>query len=208
MALSNSRCAWVNKSTSNIPVYDGWQASSAHVGGQTVGGNKIGEIYPNEFYTLIPNPTPNFTSYIIIFQDPNKVERKGNIETSYGTTLGNYAWVSGQEPYHYFNSNGTTLVASATETISGTTYRIFTVYGTARNYKDSGGTDRGTLAVGTKLATLESTTGVTYGGYMLFYKKKVGTGAWTDLVSGGSSTYGFVDLGLNIGSFPNNRTIR
>jgi hypothetical protein len=101
------------------------------------------------------------------------------------------------------NSNGSSLSASATESIGGTTYRIFTVK-KAVTYRNSAGTSQGTLAVGTKLATTQSTTGQTYGGYMLFAKKKVGSGAWQDLVSGG---YGFVDLGLSKGSMPDNRAI-
>jgi hypothetical protein len=209
MAFSNSRVAWVNRSSSNIPVYEKTVSSQAHTGGITAGGAQIGTIYPNEFYTLIPNPenppfTVNYiTSYQIIFRDGSGVQKTGYIETSPGYTLGEYGWVSSQEPYHYFNSNGSSLVSSATESISGVTYRIFTVQ-KAVTYRNSAGTSQGTLAVGTKLATDQSTTGQTYGGYMLFKKKKVGSGAWQDLVSGG---YGFVDLGLSQGSMPNNRAI-
>lgn len=47
------------------------------------------------------------------------------------------------------------------------------------------------------------TTGQTKGHYMQFYKKKVGT-SWVNLCPGG---YGFVDLGFDVGSKPNNRAI-
>lgn len=53
MALSNTRCAWVNRSSTTFPVYDDLVHSSIHTGGVTAGGNIIGHIYPNEFYTLI-----------------------------------------------------------------------------------------------------------------------------------------------------------
>lgn len=91
------------------------------------------------------------------------------------------------------------------ETINGKSYRIFTVYGSARSYRNPAGTLMGTLPVGTKLATNESSTGQTYDGYMVFNKKKLPNGSWQDLVSTG---YGFVDLGLDVGSFPSNRPIR
>jgi hypothetical protein len=179
-----------------------------HVGGSTPGGNVVAEILQNEFYTLIPNSSFYITSYEIIIKNPNNKVIHGYIETSPGYTFPNYSWVAQQEPYHYYNSNGTTLVASASENIGGITHRIFTVYGSARPYRDSSGASKGTIAVGTKLAARDSTTGVTYGDHMLFYKKKVGTGAWTDVVSSGSSTYGFVDLGMAAGVFPATCQIR
>ena len=210
MAFSNSRVAWVNRSNTQIPVYEKTVSSQGHVGGVTAGGTQIGKIFPNEFYTLIPNPENppftynNVTSYQIIFRDGNGAEKRGYIETQpNGITNPMAAWLSSQEPYHYFNSNGSSLVSSATESIGGTTYRIFTVK-KAVTYRNSAGTSQGTLAVGTKLATAQSTTGQSYGGYMVFSKKKVGTGNWQDLVSGG---YGFVDLGLSQGSEPATRAI-
>lgn len=210
MAFENQRAAWVNRSSTQIPVYEKLVPSKGHVGGITAGGAQIGKISSNEFYTLIPNPeNPPFTynymtSYQIIFRHGNSTEKKGYIETQpSGITYPLAAWVSSQEPYHYFNSNGSSLVSSAAESISGTTYRIFTVKKVV-TYRNRAGTSQGTLAVGTKLATMQSTTGQTYGGYMLFSKKKIGTGSWQDLVSGG---YGFVDLGLSKGSEPVTRAI-
>ena len=212
MAFENQRVAWVNRSSTNIPVYNSLVSSGAHVGGVTAGGGSAGAIYPNEFYTLVPNPENppfsynNVTSYKIIFRNGSGNQTVGYIETNPGGyTNPMAAWLSSQEPYHYFNSNGSTLVSSASETISGSTYRIFTV-NKAVTYRNSAGVSQGTLAVGTKLATNQSTTGETYGGYMVFHKKKVGTGSWQNLVSG--SDYGFVDLGLSQGSEAATRAIR
>ena len=168
-----------------------------------MGGNKIGEIYPGGLYCLIPNSAMNGTSEQIVLQEAKGVERRGYIETSPGYTLGAHPWAAYQEPFHYYNSNGSSLVASQQLTISGTSYRIFTVK-KAVTYRNSSGTSQGSLAVGTQIATTASTTGQTYAGYMIFYKKKVGSGAWQNLVSGG---YGFVDLGLSKGSHPTNRAI-
>lgn len=211
MALSNTRCAWVNRSSTTFPVYDDLVHSSIHTGGVTAGGNIIGHIYPNEFYTLIPNDSFYITSFEIIFRNGNGQQVRGYIETSPGYTLDDYGWVAYQEPYHYYNSNGSTLVTSATENIGGTVYRIFTVNKSARTYRSSDGKNQGTLPIGTKLATLSSTTGQSYGGYMIFYKKKLSGGSWQNLVSAdkdtNGKTYGFVDLGLPVGTMPNSRPI-
>lgn len=208
MANLNSRCALVNRSGTSFPVYEKLVQSGAFTGGITAGGSKIGEIMVNEFYTVVPNDSPYITSYRIIFQNPQGKQAVGYIETTTGYSAGvdtDYAWAKYQEPYHYYNSNGSTLVASTKETIGGKSYRIFTIYGSARSYRNPTGTLLGTLPVGTKLATNESSTGQTYGGYMVFNKKKLPNGSWQDLTSSG---YGFVDLGLNVGSFPSNRPIR
>ena len=210
--LTNERHAIVNRSNTNIPVYEKTVSSQIHTGGITAGGNKIGAIYPNEFYALIPNPENppysynNMTCYEIIFRDGNGAVKHGYIETSPGVTLGAYDWAKYQEPYHYYNSNGSTLVSAAKETIDGKSYYIFTVSGSGRTYRNPNGTSQGTLPVGTKIATLSSTTGQTYGGYMIFYKKKLTGGSWQNLISGG--TYGFVDLGLSVGSMPSDRPVR
>ncbi len=206
LAYFPSRQALVNRSGSKIPVYEKTVRSSYHTGSLTAGGEQIGTIYPNEFYTIIPQDSPYITCYQIIFRNPKGVQTKGYIETSPGYTLDDYTWAQYQEPYHYYNSNGSTLVKAARETIGSTNYYVFTVYGTARTYRNPAGTVQGSLPVGTKLATASSTTGQTYGGYMLFNKKKLPGGSWQNLVSGG--TYGFVHLGLDSGSFPSNRPIR
>lgn len=205
MYNGNWRQALVNRSGTRIPVYEKLVSAEGYTGGITAGGTKIGEIYPGEFYTIIPNESQYITSYEIVFQNPNGVQTKGYIETARISTYPAYEWGEYQEPYHQYNSNGTSLVAAAREVISGTNYYIFTVHGSARPYRNRAGVLLGNLPVGTKLATTCSTTGQTYGGYMLFDKKKLPNGSWQDLTSNG---YGFVDLGLNVGSFPSNRPIR
>jgi len=201
------RCAYVNRSSTGIPVYSKRAASSVHNGSISVDkSTRIGTIYQNEFYTVVPNDSSNITCYKIYFRNSSGQQASGYIETSPGLTLGDYAWASYQEPYMYYNSNGTTLIASATETIGGKTYRIFTVHGYARGYRKTNGDYVGTLSVGTKLATTSSTSGVNFPGYMQFFKKKIPGGSWQDLISG--ATYGFVDLGLSVGSTPSTRPIR
>jgi len=209
MALSNNRGAWVSLSSTTINVYDSLVSSSAHSGGITAGGNVVAQILQNEFYTLIPNSSSYITSYEIIIQNPSKVVIRGYIETSPGIGYSPYSWVSQQEPYHYYNSNGTSLVSSTVENIGGINHRVFTVYGSTRQVRDSAGTVRATVGVGTLIACRDSTTGVTYGDHMLFYLKKVSSN-WVDIIPSGlgSSTYGFVDMGMAIGVFPATRQIR
>lgn len=189
-----------------IPVYEKTVRSGAHTGSLTAGGEQIGVIYPDEFYTIIPQDSDYITCYRIIFQNPKGIQAEGYIETSPGYTLPDYAWAQYQEQYHYYNSNGSTLVKAAREQIGSTNYYIFTVCGSSRNYLNPAGKSQGSLPVGTKLATTCSTTGQTYGGYMSFDKKKLPGGSWQNLITGG--TYGFVSLGLSDGSFPSNRPIR
>lgn len=205
MYNGNFRQALVNRSGTRIPVYEKIVSASGYTGTITAGGAQIGEIYPNEFYTIIPNDSPYITSYEIIFQNPNGKEVHGYIETARISTYPAYEWGEYQEPYHFYNSNGTELVKAPTINFGGTIHYTFTVYGSPRPYRNPAGTLMGTLPVGTKLATTSSTTGQTYGGYMLFNKKMLPNGSWQDLVSTG---YGFVDLGLSVGSFPSNRPIR
>lgn len=210
LAYFPSRQALVNRSGSKIPVYEKIVHSGAFAGGITAGGKQIGTIYPNEFYTIIPDPSSMYiTSYEIIFRNSQGNEMHGYIETSEGYSAGvdtDFAWAQYQEPYHYYNSNGSTLVKATRETIGSTSYYVFTVYGSSRNYLNPEGVSQGSLPVGTKLAAISSTTGQKYGGYMVFYKKKLPGGSWQNLVSGG--TYGFVHLGLGSGSSPSNRPIR
>jgi len=207
MAFYHSRQAVVNRSGSKIPVYGKRGHSVAHTGAITVAGEPIGTIYPNEFYTVIPDPDSMYiTSFEIVFRDPNGNQKHGYLETLPATTYDEYAWAAYQEPYHYYNSNGSTLVAAEKQVISGKTYYIFTVHGSGRLYMNASGNYQGTLPVGTKLATSGSTTGVTHGGYMLFNKKKLPGESWESLIP--NATYGFVDLGLTVGSFPSNRPIR
>lgn len=206
MALENVQAAWVNRSSSTIPVYQGIGDFGA--GHFTAGGTQIGSIYPNEMYTT--RYRDNYlTYYEIRFRNSSGNMTTGYIETlPQGYTYPEAAWVASQELYHYFNSNGSTLTTSATVSLDGVTYRKFTV-NSAVTYRNPSGTSQGTLPVGALLLTDQSTTGSTYPGYMLFKKVSYtgGTtyGSWADLTSSG---YGFVDLGLSLGSMPSNRPIR
>ncbi len=212
MSLTNKRYAIVNRSNETIPVYKDLVPSDVHVGGMKAGGEQIGEIPPDGFYTLIPNPeNPPYTvSYLthfeIVFLDYNGDVSHGYIETSPMTTYPDYAWKASQEPYHYYNSDGSGLVASKRETIDGRTYRIFTVCNKSPMYRSLTGKVQGYLAIGTKLATIESTSGVTYGDHMVFYRKKTSGGSWQPLVSG--DEYGFVDLFMTEGVTPDVRCIQ
>lgn len=201
MALYDTRAAFVNRSSTSIPVYSSLTNSAYHTGSVTVGGSELGKIYPDECYTVIPHGT--YCTYRkIIFRDKIGNQATGYIETSPGLSLGTYAWEEYQEFYHYFNSNGSRLVSAKTAVIGGKKQYIFTVK-KAVSYRNPQGANQGTLAVGTQLATDTSTTGQSYGSYMVFNYKNTGSG-WVNLCSSG---YGFVDLGFNVGSKATNRAI-
>lgn len=204
MSIENVRYAVVNRSSYYIPVYSSLVESQIHTGGKTAGGTRIGRIYPKEFYTIIPNASYYVTSFKIWFRDGDGVVRYGYIETSEGDTLDDYPWLSAQEPFHYYNSNGSNLVAAETATISGNTYRVFTVKNHPAKTKKSNGEDGPILPVGTKIATNCSTTGSSYHGHMLFRKMKSGS-SWVNI---GSESYVFVDLGMSYGTMPDSRNIR
>lgn len=206
MALTDSQGAWVNRSSTIIPVYEG--IGNFGAGHTTAGGTQIGSIYPGEFYTT--RLRGNYLTYHEIrFRNSNGTQATGFIETlPQGHTYPEAAWVATQEPYHYYNSNGSSLVVAPTMSIGNVTYRIFTVKKPVV-YRDPNGNNLGTLEVGTRLLTDQSTTGSTYAGYMLFKKAKSSAGgssagSWFDLSSAG---YAFVDLGLSKGSEPASRAI-
>ena len=205
MSIENTRYAVVNLSTTKIPVYEKLVHSSVHTGSVTVGGNVIGHIHQYEFYTVIPNDSNYITSHKIMFLDGNNKVVYGYIETLPATTYPEYAWNKLQEPYFYYNSNGSKLVASTKATISGKTYRVFTVKKSVP-YKSPGNTKLGDLPVGTQIACQSSTTGVSNPGYMVFYyKRSSSTASWSKISS--ANDYVFVDLGMAKGAMPNNRAI-
>ncbi len=207
MAITNTNHALVNRSNTYIPIYNKLVQSQAHTGNVTAGGDLIGRVYPNEFYVVLKNSSSNVTSFKILFRDGDGKQMAGYIETSPGVTMDDYAWVKYQEPYHYYNSNGSALVSAAKETIDGKSYRVFTVVGSSRNCKDRDGNNVYMLPEGTRLATSASTTGQSHMSYMIFYKKILPTQAsWNDLIPG--EGYGFVDLGISIGTMPDSRPIR
>lgn len=185
----------------NIPVYEKLVHSSAHTGGVTPGGTVLGHIYPDECYTVIPHD--DYCTYCeIVFRDKKGNQAIGYIEPSPGLTFDDEPWVQYQEPYHYYNSNGSKLVNARTENIGGKLQYIFTVKKPV-TYRNRHGVKQGQLAAGTLLATNSSTTGQSYSSYMIFNKVNTGSG-WRDICSDG---YGFADLGFNVGSKATNRAI-
>lgn len=205
MSVENARYAAVNLSSMYIPVYSSLVYSGIHVGGKTAGGTQIGKIYPNECYTVIPNDSFYVTSYKIYFRNSNGQGAYGYIETSKGDTLGHYAWDAHQHPYHYYNSNGKSLVASAKCTIDGVSHRIFTI-NKYISIRTPGGVVIGSMNIGEQVALRSSTTGQTYPGYIIsYYRRKNSTAEWSKMTP--YHDYAFVDLALEIGNMPYNRAI-
>lgn len=201
----NSKLFLVNRSGSNIPVYSELVHSSYHTGGITVGGTQIGTIYPNEFYVVFKNNSAYVTSYKIGFRNSSGAFTIGYIETSPGYSLDDYAWAEYQEPFHYYNSTGSSLTYADTENINGSTYYVFTVKKAVAAITSSG-RSLGTITVGTKLATKASTAGASNDQYMIFYYKQAsGSSSWNPIDS--QNSYAFVDTNLDSGSMPSNRSI-
>lgn len=199
------RCAWVNRSNINIPVYSSLVPSGAHAGGQTAGGTKIGEIYSDEFFTSVPIGK-YITTVKIFFRGPNRTKMTGYIESSSGYAMPDYPWVDSQKPYHYYNSNGSTLVSSPDIYINGSYYKVFTVKRPV-SCRDKSNLLLDWLPVGTQIATNQSTTGESFGDYMLFlYKRSSASDPWVQFFS--NNAYAFVDLDLSNGSVPSDRSIR
>ncbi len=194
-----SRCAYVNRSGKTITVYK--------TAVNDAGSGVVGYIKPGDFYIV-----PNFSEVNYPVSHGVWIHGSGGsiIKGVIITYPGGYAadWLSYQEPYHYYNSNGSSLSTAAKETINGTRYTIFTVAKAARTYRKSGGSLMpDTLPIGTKLAVNSQTTiGQSYPEYMLFNKKKLPGGSWQDLIP--NEGYGFVDLGLRVGCTPSTRPIR
>ncbi len=203
--LDTTGTALVNRSSTTINVYGDLGPSQGHAGGITVAGKPIGVIYPNEFYIAFPDKDSMYiTVRAIKFQNPSGKEANGYIEPYIGVTAGYYAWAQYQEPFHYYNSNGSSLVHAKTHSWMGKTYYEFTVKEPV-GYRNRNGVYLGKLSAGTKIATLASQIGQTYKNHMIFYRKNI-SGSWGSLVND-SSGYGFVDLSFNLGSFPSNRAI-
>ena len=206
----------VNRSSTNIPVYSELVDSEIHVGGHTAGGNILGYIYPNDFYTRAKLSNGLYdTSFGVTIHDAEKGVVQGYIETSKGTTLGDYDWTQYQEAFHLYNSDATSnLVDSSTNTvvINNETYRVFTV----RKYLDRRNGD-GTLIAerlvpGTKLAVSSSTAGTSWPTHMYFsyYNPNPDSNTWYNVGEKTTATNemgGFVDLGLQFGASPTNRAI-
>ena len=201
----NVCAAWVNTSGYTIPVYS--RCDIVRPGGSYgAGGEQIGTLYPNEFYCTAPRDTSaqNVDYAKIYFRNSSGNMQLGYIEPQpNGIATGYEPWYSNQSHYVNYNSNGSSLVYSSSENICGIDYRIFTVKKKVEVRYPSGAFWTN-LEVGTKLATYESTTGVNYHGHMVFHKyKSPNSNSWYSLCG----NYGFVDLGLSIGSEPNSRAI-
>lgn len=196
------RAAWINKSSVQIPVYSGLSSSSIHTGGKTVNGTQIGKIWPNEFYCAIGH-----NDYITYTQIKFR-SSSGNMVTGYieeypnGTTYNEASWVEKQEPYHYCS-----LTSSSTTPIDNSRYYTFTVK-SAVTAINSTGSQSITLPAGYQVATDQSTVGVSNPHRMLFrYYRTSSSGTWKKFFPSNTKTYGFVDLGLTIGSMPNTRPV-
>lgn len=205
MPNMNVYAAWVNASDSNIPVYD--RCDITRPGGSNgAGGTQIGTIFPNEFYCTAPrDSTAQNVDYVkIYFRSRSGSMTLGYIEPQPdGIATGYESWYDSQSHYVNYNSNGYNLVYSASEVINGVSYRIFTVKKKVE-FRYPNGSLCGYLNAGTKLATYESTAGVNYHGHMVFHKyKSPDSTAWLSLCG----NYGFVDLGLSLGSEPDTRAI-
>lgn len=205
MPNMNVRAAWVNISDYNIPVYS--RCDVTRPGGSAgAGGEQIGTIYPDEFYCTAPrDSTAKNVDYLkIYFRGRSGSMTLGYIEPQPGGIATGYEpWYSLQTHYVNRNSNGYGLVDSEAKEIDGVWYRLFTVKKEVE-YRYPNGMRAGTLSVGTKLATYESTAGQNYHGHMVFHKYKLPNSTeWKALCN----NYGFVDLGLSIGSEPGTRPI-
>ena len=197
-----SNNAWVNRSDTLIPVYETTVSSPIHTGGVTAGGSQIGQIYANEFYTLIGEDN-YVTCRKICFRNSAGESASGFIETSPGTTLGNYDWVNYQEPFAYYcvSSSGTGLALAGN--IGG-----YYAHGLRRNVTviDANGHFATTLG-GVIIGASDSRCGQNFTTYMRFEKVSYdGGSSWQDLLDDGYG-YFFVSLQLEAGSMPNNRSV-
>lgn len=208
MPQFNVRAAWVNKSNYQIPVYDSLITRPG--GSLGAGGNKIGTIYPNEFYVtaIRDEDSKNVTYAKIYFRNSKGLQTLGYIDPEPGgISIGYEDWYEDQSHYINYNSNGYSLVSSKEEEIDGRSYRVFTVKKDVQCVNRDGGKVL-SLSDGDLIATDESTTGATKVGYMVFEKvKRAGASTWHNFTSDTYGGYAFVELGLTIGTEPNNRPI-
>lgn len=196
------RAAWVNKSSVQIPVYSGLKSSSIHTGGQTVNGTQIGKIWPNEFFCSIGHDD-YITWTKIKFRNS-----AGQIATGYieeypnGTTYSEATWVDKQKSYH-----NCSLTNSSPTTIGNNSCYIFKIKQQV-NAINHDSTKTLVLPAGYQVATNQSTIGVSNPHRMLFkYYRTSSSGSWKEFFPNDTKTYGFVDLGLSIGSMPSTRPV-
>ena len=203
----------INRSSTDIPVYEKLVESQAHAGGVTAGGNTIGYINPNDTYTRSQHIDSGYvTSFGVTIHDSEKGLKQGYIETILTYTDPEYPWVQYQEPFHLYNSNGSSLIASEnTEIIKGALYRIFTTK-KELDRRNSSGVPLERLPAGTRLAVNYSIAGRSWPNYMCFdyYYQGFWRGVGNHYVDDNGNDVdegGFVDLGLQHGARANNRAI-
>ena len=150
-SLVNANRAYVNKSSKKIPIYDPEKGDS----------KIIGHIYPNEMYATYPLSNISNTIIGVCFRNSSGKFQRGHIfrECPYHGGEPDYAYLAQQKYFHLYNCSGNSLTTSKSQTINGTSCRIFTVKKSVNLYNDT--KKEKTLPVGTKLAFSSSTTGKT-----------------------------------------------
>ena len=203
----NESWAWVNKGTRNIPVYSS-HTTDKQSGIEFPSGSQIGTIYPNEMYTTVKQKTIGWAVQECTFRNSSGQCAKGWIHTNNGYMADPPAYYFDQKAYHLCNSNGTALVDSEIIDLNGKKHRQFKV-NKAITMVDHANSNQITLPVGCLLATDTSEIGNTQLHRMLFRAYKTSSSAaWSVCYANGAKTYGYVDLGFEIGSGPSNRAIR
>ena len=199
--------AYINRGGLDVPIYANC-TQDKDSGLWFASGTKVGTIYENEMYALAARIDIGHCAQKCTFRNSSGKQATGWVDTSggYGATAPKY--MANQEYYHLLNSNGSTLGGSLVVDINGKKYRQLTV-NKAVTAIDSEGKNSKNLPVGYLLATDQSTIGATYNHRMLFqYYKTSASASWTLFYPSGAKTYGFVDLGFDLGSTPSNRAIR
>lgn len=203
----------VNKYSESIPVYAELVPSGIHSGGTTAGGDIIGYIKPNDFYTCwIALPDTHVYCYSVLIAHEQKGVIRGYIDPSCGVDFDDQPWAVQQGLFANYNSNGTGLVGDVpTETIDGKTYKIFTVK-RQLDYLSDEGVYQGTIGPNTKIAVLDGDPGSSNPNYICFHYYDL-NGTWEsaydywDVNDNLIKTYGFIDLGYQYGAEPANRAI-
>ena len=191
-SLVNANRAYVNKSSKKIPIYDPEKGDS----------KIIGHIYPNEMYATYPLSNISKTIIGVCFRNSSGKFQRGHIfrECPYHGGEPDYAYLAQQKYFHLYNCSGNSLTTSKSQTINGTSCRIFTVKKSVNLYN---GTKKvQTLPVGSKLAFNSSTTGKTKNHRIAIKYYNTGSG-WKSCSDGG-----WVTLEFGKGTMPSNRAIR
>lgn len=222
MNESRSPTVYINRSNMNIPVYSKKDGKR-----NEVDGDIIGYIKPNQFYTRYHTGTlyydPNYDKndgyrwilngdyvHAVIFTNDAGKQAWGYIKEN-DLDPDDYNFIDSslpyQEPFHYYNFDGTQLVPAHQVVGSNPPSYIFTVKRPVRYFRSPDGTYLGTLPAGTKLLASGSGGGLSRGWCMYFDEmQKEGEFAYEDLDSE-KKQGAFVELGYDGGSFGNARAI-